>query len=66
MNKQINLAWFLLYTGWSAIISNGWWLIATQNLQQQSFILISISTFLLSLVYIILLVSKFLEALDEK
>lgn len=69
MNKQRNLAWFLLYTGWSAIISNGWWIMATQTtqkLQQTFFIPIFISTFLLSLAYIIVLGYKFLEALDEK
>ena len=66
MNKQINLAWFLLYTGWSAIISNGWWLIATQNLKKEFFILISVSTALMSIAYITALGFKFFEELDEK
>ena len=66
MNKQTNLAWFILYTGWGAIISNGWWIIATQKLQEKPFILISISTFVLSLAYLIVLGCNFIEALDEK
>ena len=64
--KQINLAWFLLYTGWAAIISNGWWVIATQKLQQTFFIPIFIGTFALSLAYLIVLAAKFIEALDKE
>lgn len=65
--KQKNLAWFLLYTGWAAIISNGWWIIGTQNLKQDPFIFVSISTVVLSVGYIIVLGAKFIDALlDEK
>lgn len=64
--KQINLAWFLLYTGWAAIISNGWWVIATQNLEQRTGVLISIGIFVLSVVYIIVLGCKFIDALDKE
>jgi len=64
--KQINLAWFLLYTGWAAIISNGWWVIATQNLEQRTGVLISIGIFVLSVAYIIVLGCIFIAALDKE
>jgi hypothetical protein len=66
MKQETKLAWFILYTGWAAIVSNGWWILATQKLNQNAFILISISSFMLSLAYLILLGCKFINALDEK
>lgn len=66
MKQENKLAWFVLYTGWSAIISNGWWILETQKLNDLVAALVAAPTLLLSVAYVIVLGHKFISALDEK
>jgi hypothetical protein len=62
--KNINLAWFLTLTFWPAIIANGWWVIGTCNLTKDFAVLVYIITALLSLLYLIVFIIRFLDELD--
>ena len=64
--KNTKFAWFIMYTFWTALISNGWWVLATQQLQQVVFVPIFVVTLGLSAVYAVTFVIHFIDALDER
>jgi hypothetical protein len=65
--KDIKFSLFIALTFWSAIISNGCWILFTQTpkLNQAAFIPIFLVTLGLSFAYVVVLIAKFLDDLDE-
>lgn len=65
--KDIKFSLFIALTFWSAIISNGCWILFTQTpkLNQAVFIPIFLVTLGLSFAYVIILIAKFIDDLEK-
>jgi hypothetical protein len=65
--KDIKFSLFITLTFWSALISNGWWVLFTQNtkVNQTGFILIFLVTLGLSIAYAFMFLFKFLDDLEK-
>ena len=61
----MNLSKFIIFSFWVGSISNGWWLLATQNLSREWGILISVVSFLMSLGWILMLINFLVENFND-
>lgn len=64
--KSLNFAQFMGLTFWTAIISNGWWILLTQQLKEAVFIPIFLITLISSAAYAIVFGAMFINDLDKK
>lgn len=62
--KSLNFAQFMGLTFWTAIISNGWWVLYTQQLNEVLFIPIFLITLLSSIAYLVVFGVMFIDDLD--
>ena len=63
---MLNLSQFIVYSLWIGFISNAWWILNTQNLNQNAVVLLGIMAFLASVGWVIQIGFLLLVEFDGK